>query len=75
MDFMVLCVVYIIFENYLLFGVGNKHIKKKDFIYSFLDRGEGREKERERSINMWLFLVRPHWGPHLQPRRVPLTGN
>ena len=28
----------------------------KDFIY-FLERGEGREKERERNINVWLPLV------------------
>ena len=25
---------------------------KKDFIYVFLEKGEGREKERERNINM-----------------------
>ena len=29
----------------------------KDFIYLFLDRGEGREKERERNINVWLPLA------------------
>ena len=29
---------------------------KRDFIY--LERGEGREKERERNINVWLLLVR-----------------
>ena len=26
----------------------------KDFIYLLLDRGEGREKEEERNINVWL---------------------
>ena len=30
----------------------------KDFIYLFLDRGEGKEKEREGSINVWLPLER-----------------
>ena len=30
----------------------------KDFIYLFLERGEGREKERERNINVWLLLAR-----------------
>ena len=32
---------------------------KKDFIYLFLDRGEGREKEKEGNINVWLLLTRP----------------
>ena len=41
----------------------------KGFIYLFLDRGEGREKE-ERNINVWLPLVRPYWGPGPQPRHV-----
>ena len=30
-----------------------------NFIYLFLDRGEGREKEREGNINVWLPLTRP----------------
>ena len=29
----------------------------KDFIYLFLERGDGREKERERNINVWLPLM------------------
>ena len=33
-----------------------------DFIYLFLERGEGREKKRERNINVWLPLVRPPTG-------------
>ena len=33
--------------------------KIKDFIYLFLDRVEGREKERERNINVWLPLTYP----------------
>ena len=47
--------------------------KKKDFIYLFLDREGGREKDRERNINVWLLLTPPppHWGPGLQPRLVP----
>ena len=32
------------------------------FIYSFIDSGEGREKERERNINVWLPLVHPATG-------------
>ena len=43
----------------------------KDFIYLFVERGERREKERERNITVWLPLVRPLWGPGLKPRHVP----
>ena len=32
---------------------------KKDFIYLFLERAEGREKDRERNINVWLPLGMP----------------
>ena len=32
-----------------------------DFIYLFLDRGEGREKQRETN-NVWLSLARPLLG-------------
>ena len=32
---------------------------KKDFIYLFLDRGEGWVKERERNISVWLPLMHP----------------
>ena len=35
---------------------------KKYFIYLFLDRGEEREKERERHKNMWLPLTCPTLG-------------
>ena len=34
----------------------------KDFTYLFLERGEGREKEREININMWLPVTRPQTG-------------
>ena len=44
---------------------------KKDFIYILLEREEGREKERERNINVWLPLTCPHQGPGPQPRHVP----
>ena len=30
-----------------------------NIIYLFLDLGEGREKERERNISVWLLLMRP----------------
>ena len=61
------------------------HIRKKIFyhntivflkilFYLFLERGERKEKERERNINVWLPLIQPHWGPGLQPRHVPWLG-
>ena len=40
----------------------NEFVFLKDFIYLFLDTGEGREKERERNINVWLPLVCPLLG-------------
>ena len=41
--------------------------------YLFLERGEGREKERERNINGCLFHA-PDQGPGPQPRHVPWLG-
>ena len=47
----------------------------KDFIYLFSERGEGRQKERERNINVWLPLVcAPFWGPGPQPSHMPWLG-
>ena len=40
----------------------NGRIFFKDFIYLFLDRGEGREKEGEKNINVWLPLECPLLG-------------
>ena len=50
-------------------------LKKKDFIYFFLDRGEGREKERERNIRVWLPLTRPPLGTWPATQACALTGN
>ena len=51
----------------------------KDFIYLFLERGEGREKERERNmcernINQ-LPLTRPQLGTWRATQACALTGN
>ena len=43
---------YILIRRYLLF-VENIFLFFKGFIFSFLERGEGREKEKERNINVW----------------------
>ena len=52
-----------------------RRFKKKDFIYLFLDRGEEREKERERNISVWLPLMRPLQGTWPATQACALTGN
>ena len=47
----------------------------KDFIYLFLQRGEGREKERESNINVWLPLMCPLLGTWPATQACALTGN
>ena len=47
----------------------------KDFIYSFLERGEEQENERERIINVWLPLVCPVPGAFPATQACALTGN
>ena len=42
-------------------------------MYLFLERGEGREKER--SINLWLTLARPPLGTWPAIQACALTGN
>ena len=53
---------------FFLFLKGFIYLFLKGFIYLFLERGEGKEKERERNIHVWLPLMALHWGP-------VLTGN
>ena len=51
---------------------------KRDFIYLFLETGEGREKERERNISVWLPLMCPTTGDLAQwlaTQECALTGN
>ena len=51
------------FKIYKLLIPGIFHVipscLKKYFIYLFLERGEGREKQRERNITVWLPLMCP----------------
>ena len=49
------------------------HIFKKDFIYLFLEKG--REKKRERNINVWLPLVHPLLETWCTTQACALTGN
>ena len=43
--------------------------------YLFIDRGEWKEKERERNINVWLPLARPLLGTWPTTQARDLTGN
>ena len=47
----------------------------KKILFIFIDRGEGRDKERERNINVWLPLMSPLLGTWLATRACALTGN
>ena len=57
------------------YGLGLWKYFLKDFIYLFLEKGEGRDNERERKILVWernsWVLHAPNWGPGPQPRHVP----
>ena len=44
-------------------------------MYLFIERGEGRKKERERNISVWLPLICPHLGACPAPQACALTGN
>ena len=45
------------------------------FLFIFLDRGEGGEKERKRHINVWLPLMRPLLGTWPTTQACVLTEN
>ena len=47
----------------------------KDFIYLYLEREEGREKEREKNINVWLLLTWPPLGTWPATQACALTRN
>ena len=48
---------------------------KKSLFYLFLDRGEGRDKERERNLNVWLPLMHPQLGTWPATQACALTGS
>ena len=47
---------------------------KKDFIYVFLEKREGRDKKRERNINVWLPLLHPQPGTWPRSQACALDG-
>ena len=56
-----------ILQLYYLFFLNSRYFKK--IFYLILEKGEGREKERERNIDR--LPLAPNWGPGPQPRHVP----
>ena len=63
-------------ENKLFKKVKKKFISLQIlFIYLLLERGEGRQKERERNINAWLPLVCPPLRTWPTIQACVLTGN
>ena len=62
-------VFYFFFNTYFVFSF------LKYFIYLFLHRGEGREKETKRNINVWLPLAFPLPGTWPTTQACVLTGN
>ena len=55
-----------------MFGEG---FFKKDFTYLFLERGEGREKEKERNTGVWSPLSHPKLGTWPATQACALTRN
>ena len=61
------------FCHYLL--QGGPFLKKILFIDLYVERGERREKERERNIHVWLPLMHPVLGTWPTTQACALTGN
>ena len=61
--------------NFMLIVFNTIFYFVKDFIYLCLERGEEREKERERNINLWLPLMHPPLGSWPTAQARALTGN
>ena len=68
----------------MILGPGDMAVKKqtftilfspKDFVYLFLEKGEGKDKKRERNINVWVPLVWPPLGTWPATQARALTGN
>ena len=55
--------------------IPDAEFKKILFIYLFLERREGKQKERERNISVWLPLTRPLLGTWPTTQACALPGN
>ena len=58
---------------HLIYAFIGRFFFKKYFIYLFSERGEGKKKEQERNINVWLHLA--PLGTWLATQACALTGN
>ena len=47
----------------------------KNFLYLFLEKGEGKEKGKKRNISVWLPLTQPLLGTWPSTQACALTGN
>ena len=59
----------------LLVTLVGEYIFLRFYLFLFLERGEEREKGRERKINVWLLFVCPLLGPWPATQACALTGN
>ena len=59
----------------LLVTLVGEYIFLRFYLFLFLERGEEREKGRERNINVWLLFVCPLLGPWPATQACALTGN
>ena len=62
------------FKYFICIGLFNL-LKKILFIYLFLEGEDRKEKERERSFNVWLPLAHPLLGTWSTTQACALTGN
>ena len=63
------------FYHYNIYLFISSNTFKNDFIYLFLERGEGRKKDMERNINVLLPLMHPPLGIWPATQLCALTGN
>ena len=67
--------LYIISPEFIHLIIGSLYllIKNSLFIYSYREGKGGRKRGKETSVCGFLSCT-PHWGPGMQPRRVPWLG-
>ena len=61
------------YSTVFIYHISFIYFFSEDFVYLFLERGEGREKERERNTIVWLSLVCPVLGTWPTTQACALT--
>ena len=69
------CQYFIFSYGWVVFRYICMYIYTHIYTFNISDRREGREKERERNINVWLSLARPLLGTWPSTQACALTGN